>query len=37
LRRLAEVEAQAHRAGLVLQRRFDMPANNLMLVFGRGA
>jgi SAM-dependent methyltransferase len=37
LRRLAEVEAQAHRAGLALQRRFDMPANNLMLVFDRGA
>ncbi|MGM9490780.1 DUF938 domain-containing protein [Ideonella sp. YS5] len=35
LRRLAEVEAEAHRAGLALQRRFDMPANNLTLVFGR--
>jgi SAM-dependent methyltransferase len=37
LRRLAEVEAEAHRAGLALQRRFDMPANNLTLVFGREA
>jgi SAM-dependent methyltransferase len=37
LRRLAEVEAEARRAGLALQRRFDMPANNLTLVFGRGA
>lgn len=36
LRRLAEVEAEAHRAGLALQHRFDMPANNLTLVFGRG-
>ena len=37
LRRLADVETEAQRAGLALQRRFDMPANNLMLVLGRGA
>jgi len=37
LRRLADVESEAHRAGLALQRRFDMPANNLALVFGRAA
>jgi SAM-dependent methyltransferase len=37
LRLLAEVEAEAHRAGLALQRRFDMPANNLALAFGRSA
>jgi SAM-dependent methyltransferase len=37
LRRLAVVEEEAHRAGLALHRRFDMPANNLLLAFGRGA
>lgn len=33
LRRLAAVVDEAERAGLVFERRFDMPANNLMLVF----
>lgn len=33
LRRLAEVADEARRAGLALEQRFDMPANNLMLVF----
>jgi SAM-dependent methyltransferase len=37
LRRLSEVEAEAHLAGLALKQRFDMPANNLILVFGRHA
>lgn len=37
LRRLAEVEGEARRVGLALQRRFDMPANNLLLVFARSA
>ena len=36
LRRLSEVEAEAERAGLRLAQRFTMPANNLMLAFGRG-
>ncbi|MDZ7592723.1 MAG: DUF938 domain-containing protein [Rubrivivax sp.] len=36
LRRLAEVADEARRAGLALERRFDMPANNLMLVFRHG-
>ncbi|HSM22829.1 MAG TPA: DUF938 domain-containing protein [Rubrivivax sp.] len=35
LRRLAEVVDEARRAGLALEQRFDMPANNLMLVFRR--
>jgi len=34
LRRLAEVQQAAQAAGLALRRRVDMPANNLMLVFG---
>jgi SAM-dependent methyltransferase len=33
LRRLAKVADEARRAGLALVQRFDMPANNLMLVF----
>ena len=36
IRRIEEVTAQAHRAGLKLQARHQMPANNLLLVFGRG-
>ena len=35
LRRLAAVADEARRAGLVLEQRFDMPANNLLLVFRR--
>jgi SAM-dependent methyltransferase len=35
LRRLATVADEAGRAGLALDRRFDMPANNLLLVFRR--
>jgi SAM-dependent methyltransferase len=35
LRRLADVVAAASRAGLAFERRFDMPANNLTLVFRR--
>jgi len=35
LRRLAEVADEARRAGLALEQRFDMPANNLMLAFRR--
>ncbi len=37
LRRLAEVDAQASQAGLGLLRRFDMPANNLLLAWQRPA
>lgn len=37
LRRLADVLAEAHQAGLALTQRFPMPANNLMLVFARPA
>lgn len=33
IRRLADVEAQARDAGLVLRERHEMPANNLLLVF----
>ncbi len=36
LRRLADVVAEAQRAGLALEQRFDMPANNLMLVLRHG-
>ncbi|KQX30022.1 DUF938 domain-containing protein [Variovorax sp. Root434] len=34
IRRLEDVTAEAHRAGLVLRERHVMPANNLLLVFG---
>lgn len=37
LRRLAEVQAEAQAAGLQLRERHALPANNLLLVFGRGA
>ena len=33
LRRLADVVAQARDVGLPFERRFAMPANNLLLVF----
>jgi Protein of unknown function (DUF938) len=36
VRRLADVVTQANNAGLRLQARHQMPANNLVLVFGRG-
>ena len=35
LRRLADVVLQAEAVGLQLRERISMPANNLMLVFGR--
>jgi hypothetical protein len=35
LRRLADVALQAHAAGLALRERVAMPANNLLLVWGR--
>ena len=35
VRRLADVVGEANKAGLSFGRRFDMPANNLILVFGR--
>lgn len=35
IRRLKDVEAEARRAGLALKQRHEMPANNLLLVFGR--
>ncbi len=37
LRRREDVQAAAQQAGLVLQARHAMPANNLLLVFGRAA
>jgi hypothetical protein len=37
LRRREAVEAEAARAGLRLEERVAMPANNLLLVFGRSA
>lgn len=35
IRRLQDVEREAREAGLALQQRHAMPANNLLLVFGR--
>jgi ubiquinone/menaquinone biosynthesis C-methylase UbiE len=35
IRRLEHVQAEAHRAGLALVQRHEMPANNLLLVFMR--
>lgn len=35
IRRREDVEAEAKKAGLVLRQRHAMPANNLLLVFGR--
>lgn len=35
IRRLADVVDEARRAGLALRERREMPANNLLLVFGR--
>jgi len=35
LRRLGAVAEEAERSGLALERRFDMPANNLTVVFRR--
>lgn len=35
IRRLEDVRDQAHDAGLTLRARHAMPANNLLLVFGR--
>jgi len=35
VRRLADVVAAAEQVGLSFEQRFDMPANNLMLVFRR--
>lgn len=37
IRRLEDVALEAQRAGLVLRQRHAMPANNLLLVFGRTA
>lgn len=37
VRRLTEVVDEAEHAGLQLRDRFEMPANNLMLVFAHGA
>ena len=37
LRRLSDVAAQAHAAGLALRERVALPANNLLLVWGRVA
>ena len=36
VRRLQDVAREANRVGLRLQARHEMPANNLLLVFGRG-
>jgi hypothetical protein len=35
IRRLEDVEREAQRAGLALRERHAMPANNLLLLFGR--
>ncbi len=35
IRRIEDVEQEAQRAGLALQARHEMPANNLLLVFRR--
>jgi len=35
IRRLEDVRAEAHRVGLALTQRHEMPANNLLLVFMR--
>jgi hypothetical protein len=37
IRRIEDVQQEARRAGLVLRARHEMPANNLLLVFGRAA
>ncbi len=37
LRLLADVQGAAQRAGLGFERRFNLPANNLVLVFRQGA
>jgi SAM-dependent methyltransferase len=37
LRRLADVVDEGQEVGMAFERRFDMAANNLMLVFRRGA
>jgi hypothetical protein len=37
IRRLADVLAHARDAGLRLRERIEMPANNLMLIFGRSS
>ena len=37
IRRLEDVAAEAQRRGLALRERHAMPANNLLLVFARGA
>jgi hypothetical protein len=35
IRRLEDVKREADRAGLALRERHEMPANNMLLVFGR--
>jgi hypothetical protein len=34
---VADVVHEGQRAGMAFEQRFDIPANNLMLVFRRGA
>jgi len=36
IRRVADITAEALKAGMKLHRRYPMPADNLLLVFGRG-